>query len=383
MKKVFFFMGMVLFSMGLGVQGYRLPRTEVLPATGVYSDAQWCCSYHNWLSYIATNGVVVCGDGTTSECYSTYRWLCVDYPLGDYNWSAESLRGSSNLTDSQRSAVNSAVLAHDKLTSFLKSISNRAWWTLSTSLQDKRDALTEYQYRNLICSAEYNVYIQSSNISSNYNSVSTILTDMEKDKVDYAIKMWDKQANAWIYHEAISYYNDAIAILQDKVEFNSLVAQLKEAIKNLETKQKTSNIVNWLKKQEKERKELTSMYNEALEYWKKWDYESAIYRLKNIIKKEWSIDWWDNYKLAKEALKIYEEGLAKINNLQKQEDESEILKVKIALWDKAEIIESIAKLLKMKDTQTQKKAEVLCEKFKNSKDEYTRNIWIYLGYLMQ
>jgi len=61
----------------------------------------------------------------------------------------------------------------------------------------------------------------------------------------------------------------------------------------------------------------------------------------------------------------------------------DVLKIKQYLWDKAVMIESLAEWYKDKDKETQKKIKELMETFKASEDEYTRNIWIYLWFLIE
>lgn len=56
---------------------------------------------------------------------------------------------------------------------------------------------------------------------------------------------------------------------------------------------------------------------------------------------------------------------------------------RIALGEKAMVVESLAKVIKEKDAETQKKIKAILESFKASKDEYTRSIGIYLSYLLK
>ena len=62
---------------------------------------------------------------------------------------------------------------------------------------------------------------------------------------------------------------------------------------------------------------------------------------------------------------------------------SDVEKAKKELWDKAIIFESLVKLFKQKDQKTQNNVKALLKTFAQSKDEYTRNIWIYFGYLVE
>ena len=57
-------------------------------------------------------------------------------------------------------------------------------------------------------------------------------------------------------------------------------------------------------------KELTEKFNNALNYGKEKDYNKAAELLNEIIAKEWSVEW-DNYKVAKQALKIFKEAIEK------------------------------------------------------------------------
>ena len=63
--------------------------------------------------------------------------------------------------------------------------------------------------------------------------------------------------------------------------------------------------------------------------------------------------------------------------------EDEVAKAKRELWSKAAIFESLVPLFKAKDQKTQENVKALLKTFKKSRDAYTRNIWIYFGYLVE
>ena len=56
---------------------------------------------------------------------------------------------------------------------------------------------------------------------------------------------------------------------------------------------------------------------------------------------------------------------------------------RIALGEKAVVVESLAKVIKEKDAETQSRVKAVLEVFKSSKDEYTKNIGLYLSYLLK
>ena len=54
-----------------------------------------------------------------------------------------------------------------------------------------------------------------------------------------------------------------------------------------------------------------------------------------------------------------------------------------ALGEKVAVVESLAKVIKEKDAETQARVKAILESFKASKDEYTRSVGIYLSYLLK
>ena len=55
----------------------------------------------------------------------------------------------------------------------------------------------------------------------------------------------------------------------------------------------------------------------------------------------------------------------------------------LELREKAVVVESLSKVIKEKDTETQARVKAVLEVFKSSKDEYTKNIGLYLSYLLK
>ena len=55
----------------------------------------------------------------------------------------------------------------------------------------------------------------------------------------------------------------------------------------------------------------------------------------------------------------------------------------LELGEKAVVVESLSKVIKEKDTETQARVKAVLEVFKSSKDEYARSVWIYLSYLLK
>ena len=100
-------------------------------------------------------------------------------------------------------------------------------------------------------------------------------------------------------------------------------------------------------------------------------------------------------KLLEEKQKELEAKQAELEKKQKElEMKAEAMEVKAkftpeaelaksALGSKASIIESLVPIIKSKDSETQKKVSLILETFKASKDEYTKNVGIYLSYLLE
>ena len=106
-------------------------------------------------------------------------------------------------------------------------------------------------------------------------------------------------------------------------------------------------------------------------------------------------DLEDKQKLLEEKQKELETKQAELEKKQKElEMKAEAMEVKAkftpetelaksALGSKTSILESLVPIIKSKDSETQKKINLILETFKASKDEYTRNVGIYLSYLLE
>lgn len=55
----------------------------------------------------------------------------------------------------------------------------------------------------------------------------------------------------------------------------------------------------------------------------------------------------------------------------------------LELGEKAVVVENLSKAIKEKDVGTQARVKAVLEVFKSSKDEYTKNIGLYLSYLLK
>lgn len=100
-------------------------------------------------------------------------------------------------------------------------------------------------------------------------------------------------------------------------------------------------------------------------------------------------------KLLEEKQKELETKQAELEKKQKElEMKAEAMEVKAkftpetelaksALGAKASIIEGLVPLIKSKDSETQQKVSLILENFKASKDGYTRNVGVYLSYLLE
>lgn len=157
----------------------------------------------------------------------------------------------------------------------------------------------------------------------------------------------------------------------------------------------------WLNKQQgiKLRQEQLAKESEIEKYLKRWDNAYNSGRFADAIK---------NYEEAVQYLRPHErfsELVADIDHtiriakrklankqLEKEEKKSEVNwkqlspkaeLAKSSLGSKASILESLVPIIKSKDSETQKKVSLILETFKASKDEYTRNVGIYLDYLLK
>ena len=86
---------------------------------------------------------------------------------------------------------------------------------------------------------------------------------------------------------------------------------------------------------------------------------------------------------AEEKKKEEEKRTEKVDKPSEKKMDSIENQAYLELGEKAVAVESPSKAIKEKDAETQKKVSLILESFKVSKDEYTRNIGIYLSYLLK
>ena len=135
-------------------------------------------------------------------------------------------------------------------------------------------------------------------------------------------------------------------------------------------------------------------YEECVEKWKaiRKEYEEWAKQKKQ---EEYLNSPEYKQKLLEEKQKELEAKQAELEKKQKElEMKAEAMEVKAkftpevelaksSLGSKTSILESLVSIIKSKDSETQKKVSLILETFKASKDEYTRNVGIYLDYLLK
>lgn len=188
----------------------------------------------------------------------------------------------------------------------------------------------------------YNYWIQTESFekSKNYSGAIACLEELWKidpSHINVWFKMWINYANIWEYGKALEFYKKLD-------EFWPLSEDKKLAVKHfVEEAEKMIKLENGVKEKNKE---LEAKQAE-------------------LEKKQKELE------MKAEAI----EAKARFT------PEAEF--AKSALGAKASIIEGLVPVIKSKDSETQQKVSLILETFKASSDEYTRNIGIYLSYLLE
>ena len=86
---------------------------------------------------------------------------------------------------------------------------------------------------------------------------------------------------------------------------------------------------------------------------------------------------------AEEKKKEEEKRTEKVDKPSEKKMDSIENQAYLELGEKVVVIESLSKVIKEKDTETQARVKAVLEAFKSSKDEYTKNIGLYLSYLLK
>ena len=126
-------------------------------------------------------------------------------------------------------------------------------------------------------------------------------------------------------------------------------------------------------------------------YWKKGrGKESCIPKISRVSTKTSSGETgWIREKTSRtweEAKRIRREsssGTEKVDKPSEKKMDSIENQAYLELGEKVVVIESLSKVIKEKDTETQARVKAVLEAFKSSKDEYTKNIGLYLSYLLK
>ena len=239
-------------------------------------------------------------------------------------------------------------------------------------------------YPTFVCAMTTN----STNIAS--NSITSFVSALNNKnsctkkvcKWDYEYEYYAKNfcsINQWIH----------TAIADNPYELDSFCDQFSDDYSNKQCKQLVESAKNWesyeesmekhekeqeqIKKQaeiEKKQKELEEKQAELEQKQKELEEENE--KLKQQQEK--------NTQIEESTSKIVEE----LNKTEELPDMTEeVSKAKEELWTKAAIFNSLVPLFNKKDEKIKANVRALCKTFTQSKDAYTRNIWLYFGYLIQ
>ena len=86
---------------------------------------------------------------------------------------------------------------------------------------------------------------------------------------------------------------------------------------------------------------------------------------------------------AEEEKKEEEKRTERVDKTSEKKMDSLENQAYLELGEKAVVVESLSKAIKEKDVETQARVKAVLEVFKSSKDEYTKNIGLYLSYLLK
>ena len=260
----------------------------------------------------------------TSLCWDDYAF---DLATKSDNFNVlleEDLETATSMINNINNTMDAYINYMDSYNASINNACNSVWGTMSDAMcnvrkqqaAERANANSQHSYYvNSICS-------QRANLISFMQDAIKRWADKLENTIN-SIKKWlssaDKAANEWDYTKAINDYEEALPYLRELDWMDSIIQQIKSTIKDL---QQLKDAEELAKKTEKEWNKLTEQYNEALEYGNEWNYEKAISILEKIIKNEWTIEWWDNYDLAKKALSIYKEWKKTLEEWEKHYQET-------------------------------------------------------------
>lgn len=219
---------------------------------------------------------------------------------------------------------------------------------------------------------------------SNSSSQNYYPRDAKLVKYYDLVEKGENSASKDLYDEAIAYYQDALKVLggSKKVPYEDLRFDVKRRIQELEQRQLDYN------RELQEYAAAKDLFYEAERLEQRGDYEGAYDTYWKFLQLPSRVLYALGNDYENKAIKNLNEmwRLLMIQDAKRNDLLSslqpEALQAKKALWEKSKILESLVPVIKAKDYKTQENVKNLLKTFKLSKDSYTRNIGIYLSYLL-
>lgn len=353
---------------------------------------QWCCSWHGWLSYCASNGRWVCNDWTYSpsctcgwgysNSYSnyytntyTYKKTCYEsygfWAKENYDWTCSCMAWYTRWKDFlwNTACITLDQACKDQYGSHAKSTWNWYCWCNYWYIMKNWKCVDETSEKlaecNLISNSQFDFVTNTCSCKKWYIfDWNNCISETQSCQKQYGINAtawkpwycvckdgyeWNSTQTSCIRSSTYSYwytdYNDTTYTCDSYWPNAYLTYDNKCACKNWYER---NNVMNYC----------VAARNTSLYWWKDF---------------RWAKDWWDYINM----LLDYEDELDSIdlNNAQKAKQHLK--------EDDIKELESIADRVNKKWWKSKRDTLDLCKKFKDDEDEYTRNIWIYLEYLIK
>ena len=351
---------------------------------------RWCCSWHWWVNYCASNGRYVCNDGTYSPT-CTCGWT-TSYTYTPKRTTYTPSYTSQNYSFNNYSSAKSN--AQEKAQSYFKKAYD------AVDRMDFDDALSNIDLAiNAIGNYDSDML---STLNSYKNDVEKVKDTYFKAQLAEVFDLWYQAFKNWDYEKSVQYFEKYIntpwASYKLWSDYEAAKSNLKVAKINLFRK-KVRETCNWESTSTLLECENLLVQNINDPYINSEPQEIAM--LKDLLKSTRDlINFKNNVSTNKNVEKLDVGDEQQNVSIEKCKDPTVILscslwncpeickraevdEAKRYLWNKINTIESIAKEIKLKDVATQEKIKAILENFHSSSDEYTRSVWVYLEYLLK
>ena len=352
-----------------------------------FPDVNGCCSHHWGANFCSPEWNLVCNDWEFSpscSCKFSPEILCDDTGeiRNNYQHALQLISSFPDDNDDVFKTKNKILEDRERFLNLEKTIRNENKWSTESHITWRQSRVITPEKNNICIKIEGFPILAQGKISTNKN-----LEAEKVKKIDELLEKGDRSIESREYNSAIDYYQEARSELDGNSQYVDIIKKIDA---NISWAKDRLAVQNKIKQEKEDTEKVKKMFTEAYDLWEKGDYKRAIELYEKLLEYENKVPASNIYSSAKGNIDILKNRLTQREQTEKEQQnqkERELSKniesARDALGEKAKIIESLVPIIKARDEATQNRIKAILEGFMASSDEYTRNVGVYLSYLLK